>query len=84
MQCEKIFEKIDELCEKYFLDMAKARGWKTEVFSQEKAGDVVCMTLNPDSENAPITFSGHTDTVHPLGLFGNPAAKRLAAIASCI
>jgi len=99
MNCKELFEKIDELnnkyvsvwediCNiesptdfkegvdavgKYISDMANARGWKVEVIKQERAGDIVCITLNPDAKKPPLTLSGHTDTVHPVGSFGYPA-----------
>jgi len=59
----------------YFVQMAEERGWKTEIFKQPVSGDVVCITLNPEAQARPITFSGHTDTVHPVGLFGTPAVR---------
>ena len=59
----------------YFAKMAESRGWKVEVFEQSAAGDVVCITLNPEAKGQPITLSGHLDTVHPLGSFGTPAVK---------
>ena len=60
----------------YFAERAKRKGWKVEIFRQNVAGDVVCITLNPDAAAAPISISGHIDTVHPVGLFGKPAVKR--------
>ena len=60
----------------YFTDMAEKRGWKVEVFDQESAGNVVCITMNPDVDNPPISLSGHIDTVHPVGAFGTPAVSR--------
>lgn len=60
----------------YFAHMAKEKGWKVEVFKQEISGDVVCITLNPYADKAPISFSAHLDTVHPIGLFGSPAVTR--------
>ena len=57
---------------KYFSDEAAKRGWKVEVFSHHKAGDVVSITMNQDASLAPVTLSGHMDTVHPEGLFGYP------------
>ncbi len=60
----------------YFVRMAKARGWEIEVVPQERAGDVICITLNPHAEAAPIVLSGHLDTVHPVGSFGTPAVCR--------
>lgn len=59
----------------YFLRYANERGWKTEVFRQERAGNVVILTMNPDADAAPIAFSGHMDTVHEIGSFGNPPVK---------
>ena len=60
---------------RYFADMAKERGWLVEIFPQQISGDIVCITMNPDAKGAPISLSGHTDTVHPVGSFGTPAAK---------
>lgn len=60
----------------YFAKMSKERGWKVEYSKQETAGDVVCITMNPDSNLQPITLSGHIDTVHPIGSFGTPAVHR--------
>ena len=61
---------------KLLTDMARARGWLVETVPCEKAGDAVCITLNPDAEGAPISISGHLDTVHPIGSFGTPAVRR--------
>lgn len=60
----------------YFIELSKDKGWKIERFPEERFGDVVCITMNPDSDKAPIALSGHMDTVHPIGLFGSPAAHR--------
>ena len=60
---------------KYFIDRANERGWKVEVHPEKVSGDVVCITLNPDAKGKPVVFSGHMDTVHPVGLFGTPAAR---------
>ena len=59
-----------------FAQMAEARGWKVERFAQEVSGDVICITLNPDAPGKPVSLSGHMDTVHPLGLFGQPPVHR--------
>ena len=59
----------------YFIKKAKEHGWKTEVFEQKIAGNVVVITMNPQSDEKPFCLSGHTDTVHPLGLFGDPCVK---------
>ena len=60
----------------YFKRMAKERGWAVEELEQPLAGNPLCITLNPDAKAAPITLSGHIDTVHPVGLFGTPAVRR--------
>lgn len=60
----------------YFCALAKEQGWKIERYSQERFGDVVCITMNPDSKECPVVLSGHMDTVHPIGFFGNPPSRR--------
>jgi len=67
-------EGVDKVGE-YLSKMAEKRGWKVEVVNQEKAGNVVCITMNPDAGEKPVTLSGHIDTVHPVGSFGSPAVK---------
>ena len=59
----------------YVANAAKTRGWKVEFFPQPIAGDVVCITMNPDAKGTPISLSAHMDTVHPLGTFGTPAVR---------
>ena len=56
----------------YFAGLAEQKGWQVEICPQEKAGDVVIITMNPDVDARPVTLSGHIDTVHPIGLFGYP------------
>ena len=60
---------------RYFIEKAKEKGWKTEIFRQNVAGDVVVITMNPEADNKPICLSGHMDTVHPVGLFGDPCVR---------
>ena len=57
----------------YFERFANARGWRVERAAFEQAGDVLCITMNPDAKVHPIAFSGHMDTVHEKGSFGYPA-----------
>ncbi len=68
-------EGVDKVL-KYFCDMAASRGWKVEISKQDVAGDAGCITMNPDIKESPICFSGHMDTVHPVGLFGYPPVKK--------
>ncbi len=60
----------------YFANHAKKRGWQVEICPQEVSGDVVCITINPDLPQRPLSLSGHIDTVHPVGSFGSPAVRR--------
>jgi len=59
-----------------FIKMANARGWIVEISEQTKAGNAICITINHTSKARPVVFSGHIDTVHPIGLFGTPAVRR--------
>lgn len=70
--CKEGVDKVGE----YFIDLAKEHGWKVEVFEQPVSGNVVCITINPDAKNPPVSLSAHIDTVHPVGSFGTPAVKR--------
>ena len=56
----------------YFAKMAGELGWEVERFRDECAGDALCITANSKATNSPVVFSGHIDTVHPIGLFGYP------------
>lgn len=61
---------------KYFSDFAEKKGWKVEIFESVTSGNVVCITMNPGVDAAPVTYSAHMDTVHPVGSFGRPAVRR--------
>ena len=62
---------------RYFINLAEKMGWKIEVSLQKVAGDAVCITVNPDAKKPPIAVSGHMDTVHPVGSFGeHPIVRR--------
>lgn len=60
----------------YFTAMAQKKGWQVETLTLENAGNPICITLNPEVKARPIAFSGHIDTVHPVGLFGDPPVRR--------
>jgi len=64
-------EGVDR-CSKYFIEMALSRGWKVDIHEEERSGNCVCITLNPESTERPVVFSSHLDTVHPIGFFGTP------------
>lgn len=59
----------------FFIKMANERKWLVEVFEHKKAGNAICITINHQSKAQPVVFSGHIDTVHPIGLFGTPAVR---------
>ncbi|MBQ2819013.1 MAG: M20/M25/M40 family metallo-hydrolase [Clostridia bacterium] len=71
-----LFKEGVDRCGQYFTDMATARGWQVEVCKQAVSGNAICITLNPDAEGTPVCVSAHLDTVHPVGLFGNPPTHR--------
>lgn len=54
----------------YFARLAREKGWNVAVYPQEHAGDIVHIIMNGDVNEKPITLSGHIDTVHPIGSFG--------------
>ena len=61
----------------YFIEYAKRRGWQVEACRQKVSGDAICITVNPNAKKAPIAVSGHMDTVHPVGSFGeHPIVRR--------
>ena len=66
---------VDEVG-RYFINLANKHGWAVETVPMERAGDAVCITMNPDAPGTPVSLSGHLDTVHPKGLFGYPPVKR--------
>jgi glutamate carboxypeptidase len=60
---------------KYIADWAQAKGWQVHIEPMEGAGDIVWITLNPEAQGQGIFLSGHLDTVHPVGTFGNPPVR---------
>ena len=60
----------------YFASRAREKGWRVEVYPQEKAGNPVCIVMNPEAAGPAVVLSGHLDTVHPKGMFGTPAVRR--------
>lgn len=60
----------------YFIKLATEKGWAVDVLPLTTAGSPICITLNPEAQAQPVVFSGHIDTVHPVGLFGTPAVRQ--------
>lgn len=65
---------VDAVCD-FFVKLAESKGWQTEVLQLETAGNAACITMNPDANAPAVVFSGHMDTVHPVGSFGTPAVR---------
>jgi glutamate carboxypeptidase len=60
---------------KYFIEKAKEKDWQVEEQIQTVSGNCVCITLNPKASGQAVCFSGHMDTVHPIGSFGEKPTK---------
>ncbi len=67
-------EGVDNVSQ-YFIDLSKKFNWEIEVFEQEKFGNVVTIIMNKDAKGTPVVLSGHLDTVHPVGSFGETPVK---------
>ena len=61
---------------RFCTEAAEKRGWQVTVHQEAVSGNAVCITMNPDSHGKAVCFSGHMDTVHPVGSFGSPAVHR--------
>jgi glutamate carboxypeptidase len=59
----------------YLAGLARELGFSVRIFPQKVVGDVIEITMNEEAANAPVIFSGHIDTVHPVGSFGTPSVK---------
>ena len=69
------FKEGVDACSKFFIQKAEENGWKIEIHKEDVSGDAVCITMNPEAKGKPVAISGHLDTVHPVGLFGNPPVR---------
>ncbi len=65
---------VDDVGE-YFANKARELGFKVEIVKQDVSGNVVIITMNENAKDAPISISGHIDTVHEVGSFGNPPVR---------
>ena len=59
----------------YFARLAEKHGWRVETHEERVAGNVVCITMNEGATGKPIALSGHIDTVHAVGSFGDPPCR---------
>ncbi len=60
---------------KYFIEKAAEQGWDVETHREDISGDCISITMNQASDEAPVVFSGHMDTVHAVGSFGSPPVR---------
>lgn len=59
----------------YIINYMKQFGFSVVVHEEKVSGNAICIKMNEDVMAAPICFSGHMDTVHPIGAFGTPAVR---------
>lgn len=64
-----------DACGDYFVKMAEKLGFSVEKKNEKDAGNPICITMNPNAKGKPISFSGHIDTVHPVGSFGTSPTR---------
>ena len=62
-------ERVDALGQ-FLKDRAAALGFRIEEHREDVSGNALCFTMNADAAGAPVCFSAHMDTVHPVGSFG--------------
>lgn len=55
----------------YFISAAAEQGWNVQIHREEISGDCISITMNQESHEPPVVFSGHMDTVHAVGSFGS-------------
>ena len=70
--CKQGVDKVGN----YAVAIAERHGWQVERLSQKVSGDAICITMNPGAKAQPVSFSAHMDTVHPIGLFGQPPVTK--------
>lgn len=59
----------------YIINYMKRFAVSVTVHEEKISGNAICIKMNDDVKEAPICFSGHMDTVHPIGSFGTPPVK---------
>ena len=56
----------------YLADFAKSQGFQVTTVPFEKAGNGLLITYNAQAPLPPVVFTGHLDTVFPIGTFQEP------------
>ena len=65
---------VDSVAER-FVSFANKMNWQVEKLELDTVGDPVVITMNHASFKRPISLSGHIDTVHSVGSFGEPCVR---------
>lgn len=55
---------------------ARTRGFQVTIEAYDGAGACGLISMNDESDAPALLFSGHMDTVHKRGAFGNPPCRR--------
>jgi len=55
---------------------AEGKGFHVKTVPFEKAGNGLLITWNEEAQLPPVAFTGHLDTVHPVGTFEQPLFRR--------
>ncbi len=59
----------------YVKSKALQKGFDVKEQIESISGSPICITMNKDAKGVPIAFSGHIDTVHPVGSFGEDIVR---------
>ena len=59
----------------FLIDKARSLGFSAKVKEEPLSGNPFVIVMAEDSSAAPLVFSAHIDTVHPIGLFGDEIVR---------
>ncbi len=55
--------------------LADKMSWQIKIQTEKISGSPICITMNPDACGKPLVLSGHMDTVHAVGTFGDKPVR---------
>ena len=61
---------------------AEGKGFHVKTVPFEKAGNGLLITWNEEAQLPPVAFTGHLDTVHPVGTFEKPVFRKWTVLRS--
>lgn len=67
-------ENVDRVGD-YLINLARERGFEIKCLENERAGNAISISINSNVNKKPVVFSGHIDTVFPVGTFGSPCVR---------